>query len=326
MASVQFSDIIEPTRFAQYTFEKATDNDTLLTSGIVVEDEQLNDNLSGGGATWHQPNWNPITRGGWDIPDDSDNDIVPVAIDAKDMIVRRLAFTKAYEAADFVASIAGADPMDEMSREVANDVNIQKQAILISQLRGITADNIANHGGDMITDLSSLAGDAGKVSGTAIINARYTMGDYADKLNILAVHSVVANRLRILDQNNYIPASKTNIGFDTYMGFRLLITDMMPVLSGKYYSYLFAPNVVKHGQGGKLKPVSVERDEKKARGGGKEVLVVRRELAYCPLGYSYVGIPQTRKTPTLDEMQDAASWTRLYARKNIPFAVLVTNG
>lgn len=326
MPHVMFSDTVEPTRFAKYTFEKATDNDKLLNSGIVVRDSTMSEYLSGGGAMWHQPHWNPIIRGGWDIPDDSNTNIEPVAIDAKDMTWRRLAFAKAYEAADFVASIAGADPMAEMSRQVANDLNIQKQSILISQLRGITADNIANHGGDMIVDLSSLAGDAGKISGTAVINARYTMGDYADQVKILAVHSVVANRLRILDQNNYIPASKTDIGFDTYMGFRLLITDMMPVLSGKYYSYLFAPNVVKYGEGGKLRGVSVERQEKLARGGGKETLVIRHECSYCPLGYSYTGIPQVRKTPTIEELQQANSWTRVFARKNIPFAVLVTNG
>ena len=325
MAYVQFSNIIEPTRFGQYMAEKATDNDKLLTSGIVTNDAKMSEHLSGGGVMWHQPHWNPVTRGGWDIPDDSNVDIVPVAIDAKDMMWRRFAFSKAYEAADFVASVAGADPMEEMSRLVANDLNIQKQNILISQLRGIAADNVANHGGDMIVDLTSFAGDAGKINGDAVINARYTMGDYADQIKILAVHSVVANRLRILDQNNYIPASKTDIGFDSYMGFRLLITDMMPVINGQFYSYMFAPNVVKYGQGGKLTPVSVEREEKAARGGGKETLVIRHECAYCPLGYSFTGTPLL-KTPKLAEMQTAAMWTRVFERKNIPFAVLVTNG
>ena len=325
MAHVQFSDIVERTEFAQYVQEKATDNDRLLKSSIVTMDSELSKKLNAGGASFHMPHWNPISRGGWEIPDDTTDEIVSTKIDAQDMKVHRIAFAKSFESADFTASLAGSDPMEAMTKQIADDMNIQKQATLISILRGITADNIVNHNSDMVIDISTQTGDSAKINGTSIINTRYTMGDMAEQMKTLAVHSVIASRLRVIDQNNYIPASKTDIGFDTYMGFKLLITDHLPVLNDKYYSYMFADNVVKWGQGGALKPIESERYPKRGRGGGMEAVVVRMEGAYCPLGYSFTGTI-ANKTPTQAELQAAATWTRVYQRKNVPFAVLVSAG
>ena len=208
---------------------------------------------------------------------------------------------------------------------------------------GVMLANVANDGGDMVTDISiedgNAATDANMFSRTAMVAAAFTMGDRFDELSAIVVHSVVAQRMIDNDDIVYIPDSLGNLTIPTFLGKRVVIDDGAPVIAGtvsgfRYVSMLFGSAAFGYGVGTPEVPVEVERKADQGNGGGVESLWSRKTWLIHPLGHKFTSATVTGPTgmtvnnisPTDADLALAANWERVHFRKNIPLAYLVTNG
>ena len=78
-------------------------------------------------------------------------------------------------------ALSGDDPMGAIASLVAEYWARRYQAVLVSSLKGIFADNVANDSSDMVSDIAIEDGDnataANLMSGDAFIDGQATFGD-----------------------------------------------------------------------------------------------------------------------------------------------------
>ena len=215
--------------------------------------------------------------------------------------------------------------MDAIRSRVATYWQRRFQAVLVAQSAGIMAANAAATG-DMIYDHTAVAD--GKISGAAIISARATMGDAADDLDMIVMHSVCKANL---DKQNLIQYLRDKDGAligETYLGFRVIVDDAMPVdttvpEAPVYTSMLFKSGFFRMGVGSAKVPTEIERAPASGNGEGEEILYSRQQFILHPTGFSYVS---SVGNPANTELAKAAAWTRTFARKQTPLAFIKTKG
>jgi hypothetical protein len=191
MVVTRLSDAVIPAVFVPYMLKETMAKTAIFQSGILRQDAQLSNFLSGGGQTVNVPFWN-------DLADTSTANISsddPAVLATPDKIVAatdiaiRQNRNKAWSDADLVSELAGDDPMKRISSRVSAWWGREFQRHLVSTLRGITASNTTNNASDMQviigTDAVGAATAAEKVSANAILDAAQTMGDASDVLDSL---------------------------------------------------------------------------------------------------------------------------------------------
>jgi hypothetical protein len=105
----------------------------------------------------------------------------------------------------------------------------------------------------------------------------------------------------------------------------------MPVIAGgtsgfKYTSILFGAGAFGYGEGSPAVPVEVDRDPAKGVGSGLETLWERKTWLIHPSGFNFTSASVASESATLAELRTASNWSRVFDRKSIPMAFLVTNG
>ena len=336
MATTQLADLVKPEVFSPYTMEMSISTNALIQRGLIVLSPQLDALLSGGGNTINMPFTKSIARGASKVGTDDPADIITASkLASGNQIGARSFRTEAWSNADLAGLIAGINPEELIASEVAEYWNYNFQQIMLAQLAGVFADNAANDAGDMSFSIYSdvVEGsitDAMRISGSAITEAKYTMGDKNVKLVAIAMHSAVKKQLELLEPNNFIPASQSNLGFDQYQGLLLLVDDDMPVVAGSnssaYTSYLLGAGAIKGGfnASANYTPEETDRLPSQGNGAGVENLYSRRDFILHPEGFAWTGTA-AEITPSNAEFALAASWNRVYERKNCAIASLVTN-
>jgi hypothetical protein len=336
MATTQLADVIVPKVFSPYTQEMSISTNALIQRGLIRVDPRLSALVEGGGQTIDIPFTKSIARGTSKVGTSDPADVITATKLATGKMVGARSFrTEAWSNAELAGLLAGIEPTELIAGEVAEYWNYNYQQIMLAQLAGVFADNVTNDGGDMVTNIYQdvVAGsitDAMKISGEAIIEAKHTMGDKNVKLVAIAMHSKVKKQLELLEPNNFVPKSQTNLGFDTYQRLLLIEDDDMPVTTGSnsdaYTSYLFGEGAIGGGfnAGTGYMPEAIDREENQGRGAGVENLYSRRDFILHPYGFKWIG-SSTDDTPSNTEFSTGTNWDRVFERKNCAIASLVTN-
>ncbi len=241
-----------------------------------------------------------------------------------------------FSAMDLARAEANADPLGDVAAQAANQIIANQDQIVISALEGVRAANDAQTGGtadDMLTDIvgtATAAAAATRISRGTIITAVSQWGDFGNRAAAIVMHSAVYYGLLSRDTTDFRLDSEQ--GFtNTYMGIPVILDDRM-TKSGtgattKYTTCLMAPGAVGFAslQGS---PV-LDRNERVGNGWGQETLIVRRTDLVNPRGISYAGgsstttpnkntnNPDNTGSTTLNDLDDAASWSRQWQRKNV---------
>lgn len=335
---VRLSDVIVPEVFFPYMQTRTKERAAIFQSGILRPEPRLQAFLSGGGRTSNNPFWK-------DLPDteaDTGNDdpasiLVPEKIGTgKDVVVRQVR-TKAWSTANLTADLAGADPMQSIANGVADYWARQFNTILVSTLHGVYLDNVANDASDMVRDIGNdsngAIGAAELVSADAILDAKQTMGDAGEDLKAIVMHSVVFTRLQKQNLIDYIPDSRGEINFPTYLGYRVIVSDTAKRIPGayrtKYVTYLVGEGALVFDESplATSPTVEVHREPLHAGGVGVDALITRRQFVLHPNGIKWTDSVCTGEFPTNAELANVANWDRVYPeRKQIPIAFLLTNG
>lgn len=331
----RLADILVPSVWVPYFIQRTAELSSLIQSGIVIPDPELDILAAKGGTLINMPFFNDLNG-----EDEVLSDTTPLSVNkittGKD-IARLLMRGKAWGASDLSKALSGADPMAAIADLVAAYWDRREQATLVAMLNGVLADNLANDAGDLIQANAITNGTPGSfaaanlIGSDAIIDARTKLGDAAGKLTAIMMHSTPYSRLQKLDLIDMKPDSQGNLNIPTYLGLRVIVDDGCPVVNANgtnatngytYTSYLFGSGAIGRGEG--IAPVPVETDRDSLQ--GEDYLINRRHFILHPRGIKWTENTCAGTSPTNAELATAANWDRVYEKKNIRIVALRTNG
>lgn len=317
MAVTKIADVIVSEIFSPYVIRKSTELSRLVQSGIYTSSPELDSLITGGGRTITMPKWNDLSGDDEIISESSP--LTPGKISAEAEVAVALYRGKAWGATELSGCFAGSDPMEAIGNLVAEYWNRKEQKTLISALEGA-------FGASNMSGLVSGNGTTA-ISAEAILDAKQLLGDAADKLTALAIHSAVFTQLQKLNLIKYIPNSRGEVNIPTYLGYTLIVDDGLPVVAAtqsapaKYTSYLFAAGSVARGIGNPVSLTQTETDRDSLA--STDYLINRRAFVLHPIGMKWLGGTQAGETPTNAELATGTNWTRVADVKQMGMVKLV---
>jgi hypothetical protein len=334
------TDVIVPELFAPYVQVLTEEKSRLIQSGAVVRDAALDAALAGGGLTFNEPSFK-------DLDNDTDNvasqtlatTSTPNKIGTQDEMQVRLSRNNSWSSGDLAADLAGADPMNAIAIRVSAYWVRRHQAAFVATMKGVFADNAAAPTGtehvqnDMTNDISGVGFVDGvtNFSAEAFLDAAVTMGDSADSLRLVMMHSIVYNRAKKNNLIDFIPDS-TNpaaAAIPTFLGHQVIVDDGVPRTGGVFETWLFGPGAVRAGMGSPKVPAEVDRTPAAGNGSGQETLYSRTEWILHPVGHKYAVASPAKggpdNTSNANNLAHADSWARVFPeRKQIKIARLIS--
>ena len=331
MAKTAVADIIIPTEFEKYAIERTAELAAFGQCGIVESAPEFDAIASEGGREVRMPFWKDLTATRQLLSDaatltvnkiTSDQDIARLHNDAQVWSVNHLAKV-----------ISGDDPMQAIVDLVGEYWARTDEGLIVSCLKGIFAT--ASMSGNLLAIHSeSIAAQtsATRLNGSTFVDACVKLGDRADRLTAVALHSATEAALRKLDLIDFIPDSEGKSMLRTFQGRRVVVDDNLPTRAGTtdgtvYTSYLF-------GQGAFAKG-SAKLDSNPLQGGfGTEgveiarvpldsdtVLINRRRYLLHPRGVKFTSTTVAGDT----ELETASNWTRVWENKHVRIVAVTHN-
>jgi len=339
MALTKVSDVIVPEIFNSYVQKLTEEKSRLIQSGAVVRNPAIDAFLAGGGLTANAPSFQDLVNEDEDIVTDDApgaNDSTPSLITSANEIMVRLSRHKSWSSSSLAAALAGADPMEAVANLTASYWTKRLQKAFIATMSGVFANNSQAPIGsehiqnDLTNDVSgtSYAPGVTDFSGAAFLDTAVTMGDSMESLKMLAVHSIVYNRMQKNNLIEYIPDARGETRIPTYLDRTIIVDDGMPNTGGVFESWLFGEAAVGLGIGAPDTPTEVVREAAAGQGGGAEVLHSRMTMCLHPVGHRYIGAAANggpSNADTRNNLANSDSWQRAYPeRKQIKIARLIT--
>src|SRR5690606_34931756 len=116
-----------------------------------------------------------------------------------------------------------------------------------------------------VLDISTLSGDAGKISSDAMLDAQQLLGDAKGRLTAVSMHSAVENALAKQEVIEYTQPSDGSPRVPVYQDKRVIVDDGHPVedvspIGNVYDTYLFGPGALGYAEGTSSKLTMTEMD------------------------------------------------------------------
>lgn len=342
----RIADVIVPEVFTPYVQQRTEQKSRIIQSGAAVMNEQLNQDLAGGGQTFNRPSFKDLDNDTDNVSSDDPAVLSsPNKIGAVKEIQVRLSRNNSWTSMDLTKALAGVDPMGAIADLVSDYWVRRQQAAFVATMAGIFANNASatdsyHTQNDMTFDIKGAAFADGvtNFSGAALIDACATAGDSMDNLTLIMVHSAVYARMLKNNLIDFIPDSTNtsaypnamtpNKGIPTYLGRIVVVDDGMPAAAGVFESWLFGLGAIQMGAGAPKTPTEVDRVAAAGNGGGQEILYNRTEWIIHPAGHAYVGTSPSggpSNASTTNNLAAATSWRRAWPeRKQIRIGRLIT--
>ena len=333
MATTSISNVIVPKVFNPYVIERTAEIAKFFLGDIVSNDASLDKLATAGGRVLNLPFWKDLT-GNDEVLSDSAS-LTPAIITAGQDVAALYMRGKAWSVNDLATALSGSDPMAAIGDMVSEYWARRFQAVLLSSLKGVIADNVANDNGDMVADVAGAINSAvtadTKFNGNVFIDGQATFGDAIGGLSGVAFHPTVYHNLKKIDNISFEKQSMGSLEIETYRGLRVIVDRNLPYTAGaagasaaapKYTTYLFGRGAFALGQGGAPVPTETDRDSL----AGNDVLITRHHFLMHPRGVKFTDTGIAGSSPTNAEVELAATWDRVYERENVRIAAIVTNG
>lgn len=334
MANTLISDVIVPSVFNPYVIERTAERARFYMGGILSMDPRFDTVATAGGKLINMPFWHDLT-GNDEVLSDTGS-LTPAKITAGQDIAVLLMRGKAWQANDLAQALSGSDPMGAIGNLVADYWARRYQATMISSLTGVFADNVANDSSDMSIDVAGATNAAvtaaTKMSGDVFIDGQNTFGDALGMISGVAMHSHVYNNLKKIDNISFEKESDGATEITRYRGLPIIVDDNLPYTpaagtgsgdaAAEYTTYLFGTGAIALGQGGAPVPTETDRDSL----AGNDILVNRSHFIMHPRGVAFQSASVAGSSPTNAELATASNWSRVYERKNVRIAQIITNG
>lgn len=328
----------DPEVFSGYMAEQPTWNDAIINSGILVQDSTIMDLIGEKGNVCTMPFYVPIDEN--DDPalnNDGETNNTPSEISGKKQTAMLIQRMKAWRAQDFTKELTGADPMTHVANSVAGyyrQVRVRDLMAIVDAV--LSLKGMENH----ITDLSEQTGtgavtDANKVDETTLIFAQQkALGDSAEKMGLLFLHSYMYAKYKALGLVDYNKYTVTNalagdVNLPSIGGFIPVVSDRFTVDTSKqnvvYKTYMIgAGSILTCPKNNYEDPYYADYDpETKA---GIRKLYTKQGYVLHPNGFSIDQNKVAKESPTNAELGNKANWSLVYNQKNIRMGMIKSNG
>jgi len=321
MAAVVLTDLIQNDQFAREALRESIRKSVFWQSNVIVPDAELQAKMMADvGSTFKFDYFNDLDDNEGRISDDS-NTVAGVdgITTGTDQAVGQYR-NRSWGAKNITANLsATGDPMPVIAGRVGAYWARQYDLNVLSMVKGIIADNVANNASDMVNDQSAAIIDIGM-----ILDTQQTAGDAQDVFDVMICHSAIRNKLKKDGVTNSVFDPNTgDFLYEELSGLRLVVTDAVDSpAAGVYTSYIVGGGMFGWGTGAPKMPEEVERVAGTGNGAGSENLWTRRNYSLHPYGFSFTNASVASVSPTNTEFELAANWTRNTVRKRVPFAAL----
>lgn len=247
---------------------------------------------------------------------------------------------------DFIRDFnSGANPMQQISAQVAKYWNKKRQIRLVKILTGVFGITGSDGWSDHTTSIafagtSGTAGEANNMGESAAAEAiQKAVGDNAGIFSMAIMHSKVALNLakqQLLQFRKYTDAAgiERTINIADWNGLTVIVDDGVPVATNAkdtgakdYTTYLMGAGAIQFAEAPVDTPVETERTVLTA--GGYNILATRLRETLHPNGFSYT-LPQVSganvSSPTDAQLGTTAQWSIVADPKQIAMARIVSNG
>lgn len=320
MATTQLADIFVADYYGALAPVNSPEKTAVFESGIITKSPELDAIAQNGQGTSEISYWQDLDADEEpNISNDNPDDLGEVGkAEQGSMRARTLYLNKGYGVADLTSELANSEPMQHIRNRFGTYWTRRWQRYLLGAARGVIASNILNDAGDMVVDAGAT------ISAGAFQDAAFTSGDAADVFAAIGVHSVVMNQMVKQDLIEYLRDSDGKIILATYLGKPVFMDDSLIYGPGRYLSVFFGQGAFGYGEGNPTVPVELERKASGGNGGGAEVLWERKTLILQPAGFSWKGSTNQNLSPTAAQYAAAANWERVFDRKQVPFAAVIS--
>lgn len=317
MSTTKIADIIVPEVFNDYFINRTSEMARFYMGGIVTQNAQFDALATAGGKLLNLPFFEDLT-GADEILTDSAA-LTPGKITSAQDVAALHARGRAWGVNDLAKalSVGRADPMAAIGDLVADYWARRYQALLVSSLKGVIADNEDNNSGDMVAGTGTAAFDA-----DLFIDGQATFGDAIGGLSGIAFHPVVYHALKKKDNISFEKESMGELEVETYRGLRVIVDRNLPVDAGVYTTYLFGQGAFALGNGAAPVPSETDRDSL----AGEDYLITRTHFMLHPRGIKWTNASVASTTPSNAETENAANWSRVYEREQVRIAAIKSNG
>ncbi len=335
MAKTAVADIIIPTVFEQYAIERTAELAAFGQCGIVESAPEFDVLAMEGGRETKMPFWKDLTATRQLLSDSasltvnkisSDQDIARLQNDAQVWSVNHLA-----------SVISGDDPMQAIVDLVGGYWARTDEGLIVSSLKGMFgAGSMSGNLLAIHSESVAAQSSATRLNGATFVDACAKLGDRADLLTAVAMHSATEAALRKLDLIDFIPDSEGKAMLRIFQGRRVVVDDNLPSRAGTtdgtvYTTYLFGRGAFAKG--------SAKLDAKPLQGGfGTEgvelarvaldsdsILINRRRYLLHPRGVKFTSASVVGDSPTNAELETASNWTRVWEAKNVRIVAVTHN-
>lgn len=318
-------DAITPEQYTKYTNWYAEEHSAFIKSGIMVPTPALDQMITAGGLLVTMPEWSKTALTDQVLDEDTGLETGKTA--AKKQVAPVLYRGTGAAYTDLAAIISGSSPAKQILSDFGVYTIESDQEILQSIIKALFAKGTGVNKGALtdthVSDQTANTGEAAVISPEMVIDARSILGTSRSKLTVIAMHSKVKTELEKQNAKTkqFIPASESKTGFDTYLGMRVVEDDaLLPDASGNYETFLYATGAFGRNTATPADMVTYEPDRDKAK--GHNMLYVRRARVIHPFGLEFTGEQVSKKTPTNADLQLAKNWKKVREDKKIGLVCL----
>ncbi|KGJ49706.1 major capsid protein [Paraclostridium dentum] len=316
MAKTKLANMIIPENFNAYVSEKAVEKNAFFRSGVLVDNPQLRELLSMGGKTIHMPFVKPLS-GDSQIPTE-DGDLSINDIETSEDEARRQFRVQVFGENQLASVLSGDNVMDRIAEGFGDYWATEYNKILLATCKGVFS-SLTGH----VHDISLLEGVSAVFNVDSAIDAKFLLGDAHDKLGAVAVHSKVYALMLKQDQIETVKNSEGTGSIKIYKPLQceIIVDDAVPFDSSSKIAsmYMFGKGAfgfVEDLTG--IVGTEIYRDALK--GLGDNALINRKQFVLHPLGVAWKEPEGERISPTNQELETKANWSKKYEDKNIPLA------
>lgn len=340
------SDIVTRPEFLAYVAEAIYEQSAMLRSGAVVRDGSLD--ARQGAVKVVVPTWRPVAPTEERIESNSTwgtstkGYLTPQKITAGQQTAPILHRGFSYAVDDLSRLGSGADPMNAIRGYLSDAINRLKMATLLSQLDGLFTTAYKALETDVSADVAPGALTAANyLSAASVIAAKSKLGERADRLSIIVMHSSSYFYLQqvgmLTFSSDSLSSGKdikwggggvgiTNTQVAYFAGLRVIVDDNIKAVDGasgtggnaqKYPVYIMAQGAMAEGVQQELR---IEADRNILS--KQDVISVDYHYGYHAFGSNYGGADNPDNTA----LAAAGSWSNIYTDiRNFDIVRLMVN-
>jgi hypothetical protein len=322
---------IVPNKFSAYVLQRTTDKLTLVRRGIASGNPVLAQLINGtpkGGRFIEMPFIKPLTGEDYIFGEGDENDKEATGIETGNGTATLLMRWHMWGDSDLSHVLGGIDPMAAVGNLVGDWWAQKEQAIYLSVLKGIldpTAGALKAH----VNDVSAASGEAAHISVGNTLDTKQALGDAANILGMVFMHSAVYTHLQKNQQIVTEYDATLQINIQTYLGYQVVVDDGMPVtgegVDRVFDTYFLGTGAFSREDGMPQGYVGTETDRDKVL--ANNYLINRRCMVIHPNGFSWK-LPAGKYTnsqmlfPNNADLADPTNWSLIADHKTVPIACL----